>query len=88
MWDPGGLVIYKNDFGLLLAPSKKVPIFTLNLLIHKAFGLERLNYCGNPKYKCFPTLSVKYVLEFRYVGITGCAHNRLGLKAVVRFDYR
>ena len=34
--------IYKNEVGLLLALSIKVPIFTRNLLIHKAFGLKRL----------------------------------------------
>jgi hypothetical protein len=34
--------IYKNEVGLLLALSMKVPIFTRNLLIHKAFGLKRL----------------------------------------------
>ena len=34
--------IYKNEVGLLLALSIKVPIFTRKLLIHKAFGLKRL----------------------------------------------
>ena len=35
-------IIYKNEVGLLLALSIKVPIFTRKLLIHKAFGLKRL----------------------------------------------